>query len=207
MIALPALKEDHGNGGQVHLRVGLQKGVDQGEGAGRQQVVRVHEIDVLAPGQGQAGVAGGGDPAVFLVDHGDVLREAGRVFVTDGAAAVRGAVVHQNQLDAGKAEVLADQAVDGLPDIGKDLVHGHDDREDEGRLLRIHIRRLLCVRALARRAWEIDGGCYHKAGPAPATRSPDRRGGENGILRLGGAFPAGERRSVYGSPARSRIFS
>ena len=61
--------------------------------AGVHPVVRVHELHVPPLGGGKPGVAGGGSPAVGLVDHTDPLIPAGPC-VTEFAAAVRAAVVH-----------------------------------------------------------------------------------------------------------------
>ena len=60
-------------------------------------VVAVHKADVRSPGQLQSRVPGGGQAAVFLVDHPDpAVRLAAAV--ADGGAVIRGAVIHQDQL-------------------------------------------------------------------------------------------------------------
>ena len=62
-----------------------------------QPVVGVGKDDEIALGVLDTKIARGGQPAVGLVEHTDFLG-ARRLFVADGGAAVRGAVVHKDHL-------------------------------------------------------------------------------------------------------------
>ena len=103
----------------------LFAGVVQRLQVGRaQDVVRVHKGVVPPLGGVDAGVARGGQALVLLVDHPDALIPGGHL-VAQLAAAVGGAVVHQDHLK-GLVEFLIQDAPDAFFQPGLGVVDRHD---------------------------------------------------------------------------------
>ena len=92
------------------------------EGTVGEEVVAVHEEDVLAPGLVEAAVAGGAHAAVRLVDdlHVGVAFQQGR-------RAVGAAVVDDDALAV--LVFLCEDAVEALRQVGFGIVGGYDDGE------------------------------------------------------------------------------
>lgn len=92
------------------------------QGAVGEEVVAVHEEDVLAPGLVEAAVAGGAHAVVLLVDdlHVGVVFQQGR-------RAVSAAVVDDDDLTA--PVFLREDAVEALLQVGFGIVGGYDDGE------------------------------------------------------------------------------
>ena len=86
-------------------------------------IVAVHEADPFSPGNGKGAVSRRGLSLVFLMDdpHPAVPR---RVIVADDAAAVRAAVVHQDQLKIGNR--LGKNTVDAGMQVRFRLINRHD---------------------------------------------------------------------------------
>ena len=89
-------------------------------------VVAVHKAQPLPPGNVDPRIAGAAQAAVFLVDHPDP-GIPGRVFVADGAAPVRRAVVHQNQLKIRNR--LGKNGIHAPGKVAFHLVNRHDNAE------------------------------------------------------------------------------
>jgi hypothetical protein len=96
------------------------------ERVGRDHVVAVHEGQEVAARVLDAGVAGGAQTAVLLLDQpeaGVLLGVPGR----DGRAAVRGPVVHHHDLEI--VPRLHLKGAQALVEIPLDVVDGYDDTE------------------------------------------------------------------------------
>ena len=91
--------------------------------ASRARIARV-DVAVGQPVEGHGGVARDGRAAVRLVDDMNACILFG-VFVTDRAAVVRAAVVHQNQLKFG--EGLGEDAVHAAAKVGLDVINRDDN--------------------------------------------------------------------------------
>ena len=110
-----------------HVRAALVERVDDSSAGLREEaVVGVEEAHVVAPSGLDPGVAGGGEAAVFLVDHA----HAGVAGLPGGqplARPVGGAVVDADDLEV--AEVLLRERAQAAVDPVLDLVDRHDHRE------------------------------------------------------------------------------
>ena len=93
------------------------------KGLGQQHVIRVHKGDVTAFGRLDARVPGRCRALVGLSQHPHPLVLAGELGAQIGGA-VGGTVVHQNQLEPGKA--LVQHTLHAFFKIFLPVVHGHD---------------------------------------------------------------------------------
>ena len=92
----------------------------------RNPVVTVHKAQPLSPGNVDPRITGTAQAAVFLVDHPDP-GIPGRIFVADGAAAVRGAIVHQDQLKV--RDRLGKNGIHAPGKIAFHLINRYDNAE------------------------------------------------------------------------------
>ena len=104
-----AVEEVHRQRDDVGFRMRLEKPGHLAQRIARETVVRVEKTHISAPHMPKALVARRGYAAVFLVHDDDVLRMRLSVCVAQRAAFVGRAVVDQNQLHVGEADVLPEQ--------------------------------------------------------------------------------------------------
>jgi len=97
-----------------------------GDFFGSEQVIGVEELQPVAAGRTQAGVAGGGRSGVGLVDDRDA-RRVGKCF-RDGERGVGGAVVDED--DFAMRPGLGERGAEGLGEPRRGVV-GRDDDGDE----------------------------------------------------------------------------
>ena len=122
---------------QYHVRTGLFRcAVGLFQRLRQQHIVRIHKGNPFALCRVQPGIAGAAQAAVLLVDDPDaaVLCRCG---IAQSRAAVRGAVVHQNQLKIRKG--LGKDGIDAVIQVFFHPVHRHDDAD-----LRTHFF-FLCI--------------------------------------------------------------
>ena len=91
-----------------------------------QPVVAVHKGKIIPGRHIDPRVPGVAEAAVFLVDHPDAAVLLGK-FIADGPAAVRGAVIHQNDLQVGIG--LIPNGFHAFGQVILHLVDGHDHTE------------------------------------------------------------------------------
>jgi len=94
---------------------------------GFEEVVGVQEEEQVAGGVGDAGVAGGGEALVGLVDEADALGFEGG---GDGGGLIGGAVVDDEDFDG--LVVLSEGGFDGTRDVAFVVVSGHNDGDARG---------------------------------------------------------------------------
>ena len=111
-------------------------------------VVGVDEQQILARGDGDASVAGAGEPPVLLVENDDA-RVLGGEARDDLAGPVGGAVVDAHDLDVGQR--LRNEAFQTLGKVGLGVVDRHDDGDSSH-------------------------GCYSPSRPGGDDRLPHRAG-------------------------------
>ena len=142
---------------QVHARPALleaaQDGEHGGQGAGIQPVVGIDDLVVGSAGLAQAGAHGDAVAAVVLMDGADDTRVASHPLLRLGGGAVRGAVVHDDDLDvAGTRRTLQDGR-DATVQVRLGVVAGNPERHD---LVRIPRRRDRARRHGERRAFGLE---------------------------------------------------
>ena len=119
--ALPVIEDQH------ILTVDVL--LDGGQQVCRREVVRVYPDDVRPRRRPQARVASGRNAPVRLMDDPHVLRKACGIRVADRPAAIRRAVVHQNDLRT--IVHLRKQSVQTFRQIGRDVVHRKNNRKQK----------------------------------------------------------------------------
>ena len=90
-------------------------------------VIAVHELDILAPGQLQAQVAGVGHAGVFLVHQHDAA-VLGAELLTHGQAVILGAIVQDDEFNVFIG--LVQDAADAAGQMILSVVHGQDDADE-----------------------------------------------------------------------------
>ena len=99
---------------------------ESGQTVWGQQIVAVHEPDVVPPGSGSSRIPGGADTGVFLVDDTDIPMGLG-IAVGDTGAAVSGAVVHAENLII--LNILLQQGIQAAAQIACPIVDRDDDTQ------------------------------------------------------------------------------
>ena len=111
----------------VAVRV-LNHTAQAGKHIGGNQIVRIHEPDIIPPGAGQPYVPGGDHAAVLLIDDQKISVFGGKSG-EDLAAVVGGAVVDADNLIVRFRNILGEKGVQTLLQIGLSVVHGNNDTQ------------------------------------------------------------------------------
>lgn len=85
-------------------------------------VVGIHEGDILALCQFNAGIACRTHATILLVDDADAFA---RILVADGTGSIAAAVIHKDEFPV--RECLRHHTLNGTPDVSFSVIDGDDD--------------------------------------------------------------------------------